>query len=222
MSRRKLLPLTLISLLFSATAGAQSGESYYWYENGVKHELFIQPDLVVEFDQAGSSRQSLQKASGVSLLDRSGRARLYRVEPEQQDSMQASLKASSVVGNLRSPVFSSSSEGGVLRGLPGGVLVSFLSPKSTEEISEWCREHGLELDKLLAIDRPQTILVKTAAGVASLSEANRIRQLAGVAEATPNWWTQRWKGEFKPRNRSQQEEKSARESRERMSRKFSQ
>lgn len=212
-------------MICSAPADAQThgnSNTFVWYEGKVRHETHLLPGLVAEFGHRSSSgpqnsQNGLHKLSGSSLVKQASGARIYRLTAAAQQK----LSQSSVNLN-RSPVFSTSPEGGPLRALPGGILVTFSESRDEIWIREWADQNNLDLDKVLPVTTASIALIRTAPGLASLEIANRVRTLPGVESAQPNWWTEKWRGTIEGPKVAPQKVRQAVESREELSRRFSQ
>lgn len=87
---------------------------------------------------------------------------------------------------LQSPVFRD--EGGRLRALPGGVVVLLREPLDEQAATALLASHGARVVRRLG-DR--LWLVASAAGTASLEQANRLAETGAFAAAQPNWWVER-------------------------------
>lgn len=142
---------------------AESGR-YTWKENGVTREVFLVENSVADFSVPGVQVRKVSKTA-------------FR------KSMQAGLPA------YQSPVFSDSPNGGSLRALPGGLVVTFPKTVSQTEAQAWARRHGVEIDKRIGTSGPMW-LMKSEPGLPGLELANRISESTPGVSVTPNWWLQ--------------------------------
>lgn len=179
----------LIALAVSFPAHAQqAAEPYVWYDEGTKHELHLVAGVVAEFGRGPSSQGGQQKLSQGSVLVETPSLRVYKRSPAAQQK-----SATAEFSNAQSPVFRDGAGSGAMRALPGGVIVTFKESYDEGAMREWATSNGLELDRKLPVTTVSMALIKTAAGLPALNTANRIRSLAGVAAAVPNWWTEKSK-----------------------------
>ncbi|MCM2281835.1 MAG: hypothetical protein NDI61_08305 [Bdellovibrionaceae bacterium] len=187
--------LIFIALLSFSYANAQEEQSHMhvWFEGDVRHEAHLQPGLVAEFGPSSmrGASSGLQKLAGTTIVKRSPGATIYRLSPAAMQKM-ASLPTSQSA--RQSPVFRSSPQGGPLRALPGGVLVTFQGNLDEATARAWSQRHDVEFDRLLPLAQSTVVVLKSQPGVPSLTLANRVRLLPEVMSATPNWWTEKWKG----------------------------
>lgn len=178
---------TVLALMSASIVHAQSApSSVTWYEDGVRQEARLVPGLVAEFGRgassAGGGRQKL--SSGAIVLE-TPNMRIFKPTVNVQQKTALPLSAN------QSPVFSTGVGAGPLRALPGGVIVTFKGERSEAAMRAWSEANGLEFEKKLPVTTVSMALLKTAPGLPSLEMANRVRELPDVAEAEPNWWTEK-------------------------------
>lgn len=218
------MALVMLSPLISHAEEPESakgaGRVFVWYDGQVKREVHLQPQLVAEFNadttspRSTGTAQGLQKMSGAALVKRAAGARIFRVSSDARQKMaQTGLQAG------QSQVFADGAEGGPLRALPGGILVTFKGPRDAEWVRGWAERNGLVFEKMLPVANVSMALFSTPSGLVSLEIANRTRGLPEVASSEPNWWTEKWKGSDLPKV-SPQDEPRVRESRKNTSRRF--
>ena len=82
-------------------------------------------------------------------------------------------------------------DGGLKRGLPGGVIVTLLRAMPDDQAIALLKSAGLEPVK--ALQDSKVWLVASAPGMASLELANRLHESRQFAASQPNWWTQKTK-----------------------------
>lgn len=87
---------------------------------------------------------------------------------------------------LSSPVFRD--EGGRLRALPGGVVVTLKTALTEAESQALFRQQGVQATRRLS----QTVwLIEASVGLPSLALAQRLEASGAFASAQPNWWLER-------------------------------
>lgn len=87
-----------------------------------------------------------------------------------------------------SPVFRSG-ETGTSMALPGGIIVN---PKAGDASAEAkLKAKGYEVER--AIGSSGAILVKSAEGMSSLEQANKLHESGEFESVSPNWWRERRK-----------------------------
>jgi hypothetical protein len=168
--------VVMIVAAAAAQACAQvkvNSDAYVWYDGGKPRQVQVDRSLVAEFggrDDAGA--EPVARANGV---------RIWR----QQD--QAATRA--VAEGKSSPVFRDS-EGGVMRALPGNVIVRLDPSWSDEQVAAWLTQNGLTELRRLPIGR-NVLVLSAPPGLAALELANRLQQSGKVVSAQPEWWEQR-------------------------------
>jgi hypothetical protein len=167
-------------IVIVAAAAAQAcaqvkntSDAYVWYDGGKPRQVQVDRSLVAEFggrDDAGT--EPVTRADGV---------RIWR----QQD--QAATRAAAE--GKSSPVFRDSG-GGVMRALPGNVIVRLDPSWSDEQVAAWLTQNGLTELRRLPIGR-NVLVLSSPPGLPALELANRLQQSGKVVSAQPEWWEQR-------------------------------
>ena len=135
--------------------------SHFWYDGNQRRELSVDSATVARFTPG---EKALFVAKALTL----------------------SNEKSVTIND--SPVFL---DGGLRRGLPGGVIVTLLRAVPDDQAIALLRSAGLEPVKALQDSR--VWLVASSPGLASLELANRIHESKQFAASQPNWWTQKAK-----------------------------
>ncbi len=153
--------LLIAAATFGVSLLAESGR-YTWRENGVTREVFLVENRVADFSVPGVAVRTVPRTA-------------FR------KSLQTGLPSH------QSPVFSDSLNGGNLRALPGGIVVTFPNAVSRTEAETWARRHGVEIEKRIGTSGPMW-LMRTEPGLPGLELANRLGESAPDVSVTPNWW----------------------------------
>ena len=137
------------------------GTKHYWYDGDQRKELTIDTGSVARFALG-------EKAI---VIDR-------------KLSVTTSQPAEKAIGINESPMFI---DGGLKRGLPGGVVVTLLRSMPDDQAVALLKSAGLEPVRALMDSR--IWLVASAPGMASLELANKIHEGKQFAASQPHWWT---------------------------------
>ncbi len=194
-----LLGALLLGLSLPATSSAMApkpsepapstlGQSYTWYDGGRERTVWLNPQLIAEFNASAEGTSAVRQARpGAQPVPRGrGATRIWRVDGDAQAAL-AAVRSAPAAGSV-SPVFhDSANESGRLRALPGGVIV-YLNPAwSEDEARRWAAGRGLEIVRKLEIG-PNVYLLKTPPGLAALETANALHKSGEVVAAMPEWW----------------------------------
>ena len=164
------LPLLLVANLALAQPAIEKGvtplvtaksSSYFWYDGQQRRELSVDSTTVARFVPG---EKAVLVAKGLTVNN------------------EKSLTTND------SPVLI---DGGLKRGLPGGVIVTLLRSMPDDQAIALLKTAGLEPVK--ALQGSRVWLVASAPGMASLELANRIHDSRQFAASQPNWWTQKTK-----------------------------
>ena len=168
----KLSIIWMFALCCGASAYAQekTDKPLVWYDNGYPREVWIDPDLVVEFNTANASHnRAMPTAPAARILRRS----------------EIEGRRASAAGRT-SPVLRDT-PGGAIRALPGNVLLQ-LDPRWTAaQVSSWLSAQGLSEVARLPI-ASNVVVVHSPPGLAALELANRLQETGEVRWAQPDWW----------------------------------
>jgi hypothetical protein len=169
----------------SAVASPPAASAYY-YDEGVRRPLRLEPGLIAE---VGPSGVSVVKAAlpAAELVHASGSATVYLAPAA--DVARTLTHPASAQARL-SPVYrEGSSSLGRLMALPGGVLVQFRPDWTPAQVGAFVTQRGLTLGQKLNL-AGNWYAVSTAPGEASLLAANALQESGAVVSAAPNWWLQ--------------------------------
>lgn len=173
---RRLVPGCLL-MAWATFVQAAGPSSYYWYDGGVRRELWLESSQVADFSgQAANGKvviKSAPSAVTVDSLDRSKNAdaagAASRVSPMFRDH-----------ANADTPT----------RALPGGVVVTLKQPLAVDDARKFLEARGLRPLRRIG-DTTTMWLVEAPAGVGSLDLANRLQESGEFLSAAPNWWRPR-------------------------------
>jgi hypothetical protein len=145
----------------TASGGKRAASTHAWHDGGTRRPLVIESRWGADFSGALSGKSvTLRPASGGTLKD---------VSP-----------------SLQSPVFRD--EGGRLRALPGGVVVTVPDGLDDPAVRALLALHDARATRRLG---ERSWLVESAAGLPSLELANRLATTGAFPAAQPNWWVER-------------------------------
>lgn len=174
-------------LLFSSLGISQNKDAFYhWYHDGNKIPLTVIPNKVIRFSEEESNSAVVDKALKPQRTKKltGGGQLLELTETSYSNFMNSSQK----IMNSVSPLFK---EGGSIKALPGGIIVSFKPGVSENEIQFLCEIYHLKLKKRYSSeDEPAVWLIETDAGLESLRLSNLFRETHNqfVQSARPNFW----------------------------------
>ena len=150
------------------SGNAEENTEYAWKDGDRTLTVTLQPGLVVDEDDSGTSKSEARVAA-------SGGAIVKSVEGQDQKSGQ--------------PVFRSQS--GALMTLPGGILLVLDADWTATEVNAFLAGNGIKLDQVSELDFVDNgYFVETEPGFPSLNLANKLASQDGVIISSPNWWTE--------------------------------
>lgn len=153
--------LLTFCLFFSAIALSQGQSSYTWFEGDTPRTVW---------------------------LDTNWGARLEYPKNKNSAPRVTFVRLTRGAKNLE-PVFRNSKTTGGRMVLPGNVVVRFKSEVTAEEVKKWVTSKNSEIvDKIKW--EPNTYVITSIAGLATLELANRVRGDDEVIGAEPVWWTE--------------------------------
>jgi hypothetical protein len=173
-----------------AAKSAQLEQSYVWYDGNREQKVWLNPNLLAEFNTSTSGQSPVKKAyaDAMPLASRYKGIRLWELKSDTH------LKG--VIQNLKtlhpngkySPVFHDTPmASGRMRSLPGNIVV-YLNPAWDEVAAgRWVSGQGLEIVKKLEIG-PNVFVLKTGPGLEALEKANTLYRSGEVIAAFPDWW----------------------------------
>lgn len=159
---KKIILLLLCTFLSLSVVSTE----YEWSDGVTKHKVYIQKDKRIDFDPK-----------------RKGHTKIYKVK-----SMQGK-KAVASFSKFSSPIFSDTPKGGgIIRALPGGIVVTFQNNFSDSDVKDWALDNKLEIDKKLNYSKENKWLFKSVAGMECLKKVEEIAKKDEVKRAKPDWW----------------------------------
>ncbi len=165
-------------------------QSYTWYDGDREQKVWLNPNLLADFNPPASGQSPVKKAytDAKLLATRHKGIRLWQLKGG------SNLKG--VVHNLKtlhpdgkySPVFHDvPMASGRMRSLPGNIIV-YLNPAWDEAtVNRWVSGRNLEIVKKLEIG-PNIFVLKTGPGLETLETANTLYKSGEVIAAFPDWW----------------------------------
>ena len=148
--------------------GGSSNTEYAWKDGDRTLTVTLQPDLVVEEDDSGTSKSGASVGASGSDVVRSA-------DGQGQKSGQ--------------PVFKSQS--GSLMTLPGGVLLVLDADWTVTEVNAFFATNEIKQTQVSELDFVDNgYFVETEPGFPSLNLANKLASQDGVIISSPNWWTE--------------------------------
>ncbi len=185
------LPILLFAIMSIPTNAASLSESYSWHDGERIQRVWLNPDLLTEFNPSESGASAVKNASPGAAPQSTKRpqagVRLWRINNNASNATVRALRAAHPRGAY-SPVFhGSSSTSGRMRALPGNVIVFFNLQWDATTVKNWIEARKLKVVKKLEIGA-NVYVIKTAPGLDALDVANSLYQSGEVVSATPNWW----------------------------------
>jgi len=172
------------------SAASQLSQSYTWYDGNRQETVWLNPQLVAEFNptKQGTTAAKSADVNAKTLstkYDRGG-VRLWKMN-NAGDVAVRSLTTSNATGKY-SPVFHvGPTSNASMRALPGNIIV-YLNPTwDAATVANWLKSKKLEVVKKLEIG-PNIYVIKTAPGLEALNTANALYLSGEVAAAFPDWW----------------------------------
>ncbi len=165
-------------------------QSYVWYDGDREQKIWLNPDLLAEFNPPASGQSPVKKTytDAKPLAKRHKGVRLWQLK--------GGSNLQGVIHNLKtlhpdgkySPVFHDTpSVPGRMRSLPGNIIV-YLNPAWDEtDVNRWVSGRNLEIVKKLEIG-PNIFVLKTGPGLEALETANTLYKSGEVIAAFPDWW----------------------------------
>ncbi|MDH5656782.1 MAG: hypothetical protein OEZ34_12795 [Spirochaetia bacterium] len=169
---------------------AQPGNEYTWDDGYRTYKVWIQSEYIMEFDSSPGNSNIKSKDHGAELVSKKGKIRLWKIKKsELRESLSKGKVPPSLKGKGKfSPVFSDSKDGkGLLRALPGGMIIYFQENWSLDQVNQFAESNGLKvLVKMKVIGNAYAF--RTNSGLSALLTANQLRAKSGVLAAFPDWW----------------------------------
>lgn len=165
--------------------------SYAWHDGEREQMVWLNPALIAEFGTLPEDQSPVKRAYPAAQAEPGSRgiARLWRVDGDDAERVLGEARVANPAGKY-SPVFGdAAADGARKRALPGGIIVAFRPDWTESRVSAWAAAQGLPIASKLEIG-PNVYVLKTEAGLAALTIANRIRQGGEVVSAQPDWWVE--------------------------------
>lgn len=177
----------LTLLFFSPLGISQNKDSHYhWYNEGNKVQLTVIPNKVISFSDDDSSRAAVANTLKPQRIKKlTGGGQLLELSDTSYSNF---MNSSQKLMKSGSPLFK---EGGSLKALPGGMIVSFKSGVSDNEIQSLCDTYSLKLKKRYSEEgEPAVWLIETDPGLESLRLSNLFLENHSnlVLKSRPNFW----------------------------------
>lgn len=170
----------LWSLMVLVFASALHAEPAFveWQDGQTSYKAYLVQGLIAHFHPERGERKRFGSRLGAKSEIDQPTATVYRVARAKY------LQAFKVGSDrFQSPVFSDGPQGGQLRSLPGGVLITL--PKGVDA-EKWAEANQKKLVR--PIGSGTTWLVETPPGLKSLETAQELGKDPAVVSSTPNWW----------------------------------
>ena len=167
-----------------------SGQVFTWVEEGKVRKVWLNPNLIAEFNPAaGPSAPGTGVRQAKELSGSGPTIRFWALDAATPLEVGMSMMKSAHPTGAFSPVFHANPGGGAKMALPGNVIV-FLDPDwSPGQASAWAQANGLTVVSQLGFGK-NLFLIASPPGLETLAAANAISALEGVVQAVPNWWNE--------------------------------
>ena len=159
-------PKTPVAVLPDPTLG----DTYTWHDGDRTLEVRLDPNLTVQPDGDGISRDDIVESAGDDIVARGDATEQLPAKDE--------------------PVFWS--ESGELMALPGGAVLILDSSWDQADIDAFFKRNGISSSRLTELDFVDNgYFIETEPGFPSLNLANSLASQDGVELSSPNWWIER-------------------------------
>jgi hypothetical protein len=166
-------------------------QSYSWREGGKSRTVWLDPSYVMEYGAAKSSetgRGVKSAAPGSMLVKKQGAATVWKLGSGKKSLTSLTTMQKAQPTGSFSPIFRESRKAlSPMKGLPGGVIITFKPDWNEEKIIAWAKERGLDLEEKIPAGT-NMYKIKTQPGLPSLTKANEIAATGETLGAEPNWW----------------------------------
>lgn len=165
-------------------------QSYVWYDGDREQRVWLNPQLVAEFNPGAGGENTMKKAhSGARVLSpkhNQAAVRLWHLDDMVETTIR-SLKVTHPQGNYSAVLHDEPASTGRMRALPGNIIV-YLNPQwDVTAVNNWLSARKLEIVKKLEVG-PNIYVIKTAPGLEALEIANALYRSGEVKAAFPDWW----------------------------------
>lgn len=172
------------------TPTAQLQQSYTWYDGDIKREVWLNSQLMAEFNPTIAQKNRISAASVEMRIvdDNMGSVRFWRIDPQSTAKSTISLISTRIKSNPVSAVLhDGASTNSGMRALPGNIIL-YLNPDWDQATAErWLKQKNLQVisqRKLIS----NVFVIKSKPGLDSLLKANELYESGEVVAAFPNWW----------------------------------
>jgi len=183
---KKFILLGLLSLFLHLPGFSQNNQSnYHWNNNGNLIHLNLIPNQIINFADDSSVSTVTKSLKPQRTRKLTGGGQLFELSDGTYSNF---LIQGNKLVKMGSPLFK---EGGMLKALPGGIIVSFKEGISESEIQSLCNTYDLKLKKRYSQEgEPAVWLIETAPGLESLRLANLFIDNHSnlVQKSKPNFW----------------------------------
>ncbi|MGB7649855.1 MAG: hypothetical protein WBL62_01500 [Gallionella sp.] len=173
----------------SAAASTTLSQSYTWYDGDRAQTVWLNPQLVAEFNPTPQSAAQVRAAGLTTAAGRDvqGGVRLWQVS----NSTTAARALSTAQPNSKfAPVLHTApNASGAMRSLPGNIVVMLKANWDSAAVNAWLARNNLQVVEKVG-SGSNVFLLKSPPGLASLDLANALYQAGEVLSASPNWWTE--------------------------------
>jgi hypothetical protein len=169
------------------TESIQQGKEYRYYDGEKEIKVYLQEDLVAEFNSKSNSYVKSMDPSSMPIK-KAGLVNVYKIS---NASLKSQIKQGTLTKNLQqasnvSEVFRSDS--GTLMALPGNIILTFKNGVNESQIQSLLKKYGLTLVRTNMILDKTYYIVKYKPGIAALELANQLRNESMVESSQPDWW----------------------------------
>lgn len=171
--------------------GERLERSFVWYNGKNEQRIWLNPNLVAEFDVDRDATRSVVKQTyrnAVEVGEAKGSVRIWKLnDTVNAETAVREIKTKNDAAKVSAVFHDQGAASGRLRALPGNVIV-YLNPEwNRQAIDAWLAKNGLHVVKQLGIGK-NVYEIETAPGLATLDLANRLYESGDVVAAIPNWW----------------------------------
>lgn len=165
-------------------------ESYVWYDGDQPRRVWLDPELMAEFDGGRSSGSAVRKAmpKATEVPSRQAGVRLWRV-PENSAVAARNVRTAGGKAKVSPVLRDAPGRDAPMRALPGDVIVHLVPAWEEKKARDWLERENLEVVRKLDFGK-NVFVVKSEPGLAALELANQLRERDVVIAAMPDWWEQ--------------------------------
>lgn len=175
---------------FRNIPAAQLQQSYTWYDGDIKREVWVNPQLIAEFNPTISQKNQISAAvTGAQVVSaKMGPVRFWQVN----DTINAKTAISSISKRMNSNQISAVLHDGAstlsaMRAIPGNIII-YLDPGWDQATAtQWLAQKNLQVVSQRQF-MPNVFVIKSIPGLESLLMANKLYESGEVVAAFPNWW----------------------------------